>query len=172
MIAHNDVVKIGCLRKSHGIKGEISLVFDKSAYADIDSDFYFLEIDGIFVPFLIEEITFTTDTDARVKFEDIDDEARASQFANLHVFLLRKQVSQGVEDASDDWDFFIGYSVVEQHNRNLGTIESVDTSTVNVLFLVQDQDAEHLIPATEDFITEINHDQQVIYMNLPEGLIE
>ena len=172
MIARDDVIKIGKLQKSHGIKGEISLVFDKTAYADIDTEFYFLDIDGIFVPFLIEEITFITDTGARVKFEDIDDETRAAKFSNLHVYLLRKQIPKGIAEETSDWDLFIGYTVFDQYLRDLGIIESVDTATINTLFIVKKSETELLIPATEDFIFEINDDKKIIRMNLPEGLIE
>ncbi len=172
MITKDEIIKIGKLQKSYGIKGEISLVFDKPAYADIDTEFYFLDIDGIFVPFLIEEITFITDTGARVKFEDINDETRAAQFANLHVFLLRKQISENSHDEKLDWNFFIGYTVFDQYLRNLGLIESVDSATLNVLFVVKKSETELLIPATEDFIVEINTDKKIIHMNLPEGLVE
>ncbi len=172
MITKDEVIRIGKLKKSHGIKGEISLVFDKPVYADIDTEFYFLDIDGIFVPFLLEEISFTTDTSSRVKFEDIDDEAKASQFANLHVFLLRKQVPEASDDDAYDWSFFIGYTVFDQHLRDLGVIESVDSATINVLFVVMKGEEERLIPATEDFIFEINDDKKIIRMNLPDGLIE
>ncbi|MDO5665437.1 MAG: ribosome maturation factor RimM [Bacteroidia bacterium] len=172
MITKEEVIKIGKLQKSYGIKGEISFVFDKSAYADIDTEFYFLDIDGIFVPFLLEEITFITDTNARVKFEDIDNETRAAKFANLHVFLLRKQVSENLTDEKLDWDFFIGYTVFDQHLRNLGTIESVDSATINILFIIKKGEEELLIPATEDFIISINDEQQTLHMKLPEGLID
>lgn len=172
MITRDEVIKIGKLQKSHGIKGEISLVFDKPAYADIDTEFYFLDIEGIFVPFLLEEITFITDTGARVKFEDIDDETRASQFSNLHVFLLRKQVPEEILEETSDWDIFIGYSIFDQHLRDLGVIESVNTGTINTLFIVKKREEELLIPATEDFIFEINKEKKVIRMNLPQGLIE
>lgn len=172
MITKDEVIKIGKLQKTHGIKGEISLVFDKSAYADVDTEFYFLDIDGIFVPFLIEEITFITDTGARVKFEDIDDETRATQFVNLHVFLLRKQVSENQKDDKSDWDFFIGYTVFDQHLRDLGIIESVDSTTINILFIVKKSETELLIPATEDFIVKINTEKKIIHLNLPEGLVE
>ena len=172
MIAKDEVIKIGKLQKPYGIKGEISLVFDKPAYADIDTEFYFLDIDSILVPFLVEEITFITDTDARVKFEDIDCETKAAKFVNLHVFLLRKQVSENLNDEKNDWNFFIGYSVFDQHYRDLGKIESVDAATINVLFIVKKADEEYLIPATEDFITEVNDRQKIIHMNLPEGLVD
>ena len=128
MITKDEIIKIGKLQKSYGIKGEISLVFDKPAYADIDTEFYFLDIDGIFVPFLIEEITFITDTGARVKFEDIDDETRAAQFANLHVFF--KQI--GNSTTKIDWNFLsatLFYRVLAKFRL----IESADSATLNVL---------------------------------------
>ena len=172
MITKDEVIKIGKLQKSYGIKGEISLVFDKPAYAGIDTEFYFLDIDRIFVPFLVEEITFITDTAARIKFEDINDETAAARFANLHVFLLRKQMPENLDEENPEWDFFIGYRVYDQYNCDLGTIESVDTATVNVLFIVKQANEEYLIPATDDFVTWVNDEQKIICMNLPEGLID
>lgn len=172
MINTDEVLKIGYLQKSHGIKGEITLIFDKSDYADIDTDFYFLDIDGIYVPFFIEEITFVTHIGARVKFEDINDETQASRYVNLSVFVYRSQAIENKSDENDDWDFFIGYSVSEQNGRSLGIIESVDSSTMNVLFLLKDAEKEYLIPATQDFISEIDEHTKHIRMNLPEGLIE
>ena len=172
MITKDEVLKIGKLQKPYGIKGEISLVFDKPVYAGIDTEFYFLDIDRIFVPFLIEEITFITDTGARVKFEDVNDETEAARFANLYVFLLRKQVPENLDEENPEWDFFIGYRVIDQHNRDLGTIESVDMATLNVLFIVKQAKEEYLIPATDDFITRVNDEQKIICMNLPEGLID
>jgi len=37
---------------------------------------------------------------------------------------------------------------------------------------VKKSETELLIPATEDFIVEINTDKKIIHMNLPEGLVE
>ncbi len=172
MITRDELLKIGKLQKPYGIKGEISLVFDKPVYTGIDTEFYFLDIDRIFVPFLIEEITFIPDTGARVKFEDVNDETEAARFANLHVFLLHEQVPENPDEENPEWDFFIGYRVIDQHDRDLGTIEGVDAATLNVLFIVKKANEEYLIPATGDFITRVNNEQKMIRMNLPEGLID
>lgn len=172
MIEKEEVLRIGKLHKSHGIKGEIALVLDKPAYADVDAEFYFLEIDGIFVPFLIEEVALVTDTAARVKFADVDDEIQASRLANRNVFVLREHVVSHSDDGVSNWDFFIGYSVLDQCSGDLGTIESVDSATINILFVVKKGETEHLIPAAEDFIVEVNSEKKIICMDLPEGLIE
>ena len=172
MISKEDIVKIGRTQKPYGIKGEINILFQKAEYAEMDTEFYFLEIDGIPVPFFIEEFTFATDVQARVKFEDISDEKRASLFANLDVFIPREALEDLPATEEKDWDFFIGYSIVDQTGNNLGKIEDVDMQTINTLFIVNNGNDEYLIPATEDFITAIDEKNRIIEMNLPEGLIE
>lgn len=171
MISFNDIAKVGRTQKPHGIKGEINVVFQKPEYADIDTDFYFLEIDGIPVPFFVEEFTYSTDVAARVKFEDVSDETKASAYANLNVYLPVEEVRKSHRGDEPSWDFFIGYSIVSE-SEHLGTIENVDDSTLNVLFIVKNDDNELLIPATEDFIVNIDEEKRVITMNLPEGLID
>lgn len=172
MIFKKDILKIGRTQKPHGIKGEINILFQKAEYADLDTEFYFLEIDGIPVPFFVEEFTFSTDVQARVKFEDISDEKHASRFANLDVYIPREALNDAPVSEERGWDFFIGYSVVDQNGVNLGEIEHVDMQTINTLFIVKNGEEELLIPATEDFITAIDEKNNIIEMNLPEGLIE
>lgn len=172
MILSSDMIQIGRLLKPYGIKGEITLLFDKPELADIDTEYYFLEIDSIFVPFFIEEATFNSDVTLRVKFEDIDDEVFASKFSKLPVFLHREMVENVISQENYDWDFFIGYTIVAQNNTIIGVVDAVDSATINVLFVVVNGDEEHLIPATEDFIVSIDEKTKTIWMNLPDGLIE
>ena len=58
MIFKEDLVLIGKLLKPHGIQGEITLLFEKELYTEIETPYYLLELDGIYVPFFIEEIWF------------------------------------------------------------------------------------------------------------------
>ena len=51
---------------------------------------------------------------------------------------------------------------------DIGEIEYVEDSTSNTIFCVDDK----LIPATEDFIEGIDPKERVIYMKLPEGLLD
>lgn len=174
MITKDSVFKIGRLQKSHGIKGEISIVYDKPQYADIDVDFYFMDIDSIYVPFLIEEVNFMSDNRGRVKFENIENETDASQYSNIEIYVLKKDIPEIEDSMSTDWDWFIGYKIIAQDNNNIGKIVDVDSSTMNILFIVKNDDTgeEHLIPATEDFIIEIDEENNTMYLNLPEGLLE
>lgn len=172
MITENDVVRIGRLLKPRGVKGEITLLFEKEAYADIDVPYYFLDIDGIYVPFFIDEIRFVSNVSAWVKFEDVEDETMASRYTYSSVFLLKETVKEAIDNSDPDWNYFIGYSVSDTSLGDLGVIEEVDTSTINVLFIVKQHGTEYLIPATEDFIIDVDEFRKSIRMDLPEGLIE
>ena len=52
MIKEEEVYKIGKLGKTHGVKGEISFLFDDDVFDRVDADYLVLMIDGILVPFL------------------------------------------------------------------------------------------------------------------------
>jgi 16S rRNA processing protein RimM len=172
MISREDILWVGHTQKPYGIRGEIMVLFQKAEYADIDAEYYFLEIDGIPVPFFVEEFTFTTDVSARVKFEDVNDEKTASRYVNLEVFLPREVVHAGYMPNSDDRESFVGYTIVDQHGETLGVIREVDRTTLNVLFIVQQEARELLIPATEDFIVAIDTEKKILEMFLPEGLTD
>jgi len=172
MISEKDIIKVGSTQKPYGIRGEVVILFSREEYGEADSEYYFLMIDGIPVPFFIEEFTFTTNLSARVKFEDVEDEKDASKYVNLDVYLPRNILSEENAEAVDSWHLFVGYDVVDQRGEILGTISNVDDSTLNVLFVLLKDEEELLIPATEDFITAIDQDKKIIEMNLPEGLLD
>lgn len=170
MILSENILPIGRLLKPHGIKGEITLLFDKEAYADVESPYYIIEVEGIFVPFFVETLRYVSDVSAKVKFEDLDDEVSVARYSNSTVFLPKESMSEEMH-AESEWDYFLGFSVADKTLGDIGKIEEIDTSTLNVLFVVRNNEAEYLIPATEDFILEIDENRRVIRMDLPEGLI-
>lgn len=173
MITKDSVFKIGKLQKSHGIKGDIIVMYDQSEYADIDVDFYFLDIDAIYVPFMIEEVNFMTDTRGIVKFEDIDTQEEASKYSNIDVYILKSEMPEtNVDDNASSWNWFVGYKIIDQNKNNLGEVIDIDDATMNTLFILERDGEEYLIPATEDFITNIDEESKTIYLELPEGLIE
>lgn len=173
MISRKEILQVGTTQKPYGIKGEIVIRFRKAEYADAETAFYFLEIEGIPVPFFIEEFTYSTDVTARVKFEDVNDEIAAARYVNCDVFIPRESLKASDEQPDTaTWDYFVGFTVVDEEQGILGVIEEVDESTMNVLFVVRGDDKEYLIPATEDFISAIDEEKNIIKMVLPEGLIE
>lgn len=173
MLTKQNLFKIGKLQKPHGIQGELTLTYDQAIYADIDTEFYFLDIDSIFVPFLIEELTLFGDNRGRVKLEDLDDEVQASRYTNYDIYIQRHLIDETPElEEEAGWDYFVGYTIIDQYEQIIGEIAEVDSSTMNTLFIIYKDEDEIIIPATEDFITHINNQLKQLHMQIPQGLLD
>ena len=167
MIREDDVYKIGRIGKPHGIGGEVTLRFSDDVFDRVDADYLVLMVDGILVPFFIEEYRFRSDEVALVKFEDIDTKDRASELTGCDVFFPRH-----LADAGDDvltWSQIVGYDIVDvSSGKTIGRIEAVDETTINTLLELSDGT---LIPAADEFIEDIDHEERKLMMRLPEGLV-
>lgn len=167
MIRQEEVYKIGRLGKAHGVKGEVSLQFDDDIFDRVDADYLILDIDGILVPFFMEEYRFRSDAVALVKFEDIDTQQRASELTGCDVYFPRALAD---EDEEPTLSMLVGFDLVEANNgRTVGRIAAIDDSTANILFELED---ERLIPANDELIHDIDTKHKVIKMDIPEGLLE
>ena len=135
MIRKEEVFKIGVINKPHGVKGEVSFTFTDDIFDHVDCDYLILLMDGILVPFFMEEYRFRSDNVALVKFEDIDTAEQARRFTNVEVYFPKKFMDEQ-EDVTS-WNFFIGFRVEDVHHGYLGEITDVDDTTINVLFSIE-----------------------------------
>lgn len=171
MIKKEEVYKIGLFNKPHGIHGELSFTFTDDIFDRVDCDYLVCLLDGIFVPFFIEEYRFRSDSTALVKLEGVDSSERARMFTNIEVYFPVKFAENVTTPGELTWDFFQGFTMCDVHAGELGEIIDVDQTTVNILFVVKYGKEELLVPAQEEFIVEIDQMHKVITMNLPEGLL-
>jgi 16S rRNA processing protein RimM len=170
MISQENVYKIGILGKPHGIKGELSFMFNDDVFDRVDADYLIVLIDGILVPFYIEEYRFHGNDTALVKFYDIDDSDRARDLTGCEIY-FPKALSD-VDDFDNSWESIVGFDVFNGDNY-IGAIASVDTSTENILLSVFTNDGnEILIPAAEEFMKNIDADKKKLVMELPDGLLD
>ena len=171
MIKKEEVYKIGLFNKPHGIHGELQFTFTDDIFDRVDCDYLICLLDGIFVPFFIEEYRFRSDSTALVKLEGIATADRARMFTNVEVYFPVKHAEEA-EDGELSWNFFVGFRMEDVRHGELGEVVEVDTTTVNTLFVVEQEDGEELlIPAQEEFIVEINQEKKLITVELPEGLL-
>ena len=172
MIRREEVYKIGKIGKPHGVSGEINFMFDDDVFDRTDAEYLVLDIDGILVPFFMEEYRFRSDSTAIVKFCDIDTQEKVRQLTGCEVFFPRAHA--GDDDGVVTWSAIVGFAVIDQESdRRVGTIRSVDDSTVNTLFEVSaDGGQDMLLPAHEELIADVDMAGQTITMHLPEGLFD
>ena len=168
MIKPEEVYRIGRLGKTHGIKGEVSLQFDDDIFDRVDADYLVLDVEGILVPFFMEEYRFRSDTVALVKFCDVDTQQRASELTGCDVYFPRALADEDEENVS--YAMLVGFSIIDADTEDkIGTIAAVDDTTVNLLFELENG---RLIPASDDLISDIDMKKGEIRMNIPEGLLE
>lgn len=168
MIKREEVYKIGRLGKTHGVRGEISFLLDDDVFDRTDADYIILDIDGILVPFFIEEYRFKTDSNALMKFYGIDTQERARELTGCDVYFPRELADSDEEDIS--WAELVGYSLIDSNTgKTIGEIAAIDDTTINILFELTDG---KLIPASDELIQHINTQQHQIEINLPEGILE
>ena len=168
MIKAEDVYKIGRIGKAHGIKGEVSLQFDDDIFDRVDADYLVLDIDGILVPFYMEEYRFRNDSVCLVKFCDIDTQQRAAELTGCDVYFPRALAEEA--DEMPSLVSLVGFDLVDASDgKTVGNIVTIDDQTANILFELNDGT---LIPANDDLITDIDWEGQRITMNIPKGLLE
>ncbi len=171
MIKKEEIYKIGVLTKPHGIKGEVSFFFTDDVFDRVDCDYLICLMEGIFVPFFIEEYRFKTDTVALVKFEGIDTAEQARRFTNVEVY-FPLHLAVETTDEGLSWPYFVGFEVVDVNHGKLGHVVAVDDSTANTLFIIEHGGRELLVPAHEEFIKELDHEQRRMLLQMPDGLLQ
>lgn len=172
MIKEEDIYKIGKLGKPHGVQGEVSFHFTDDVFDRVDVEYLILKLDGIFVPFFMEEYRFHGSETALIKFEDIDSQDRAKELTGCEVYFPRHLSDSDEENIS--WAEIVGFALIDAATGNtIGTIQGVDDSTINTLFDIETENHQNiLIPASDDLLQQVDADKREIIMNLPEGILD
>lgn len=173
MIRRDDVYKIGTIGKSHGVRGEVSLHFDDDVFDRVDADYLVLDVDGILVPFFMEEYRFRSNETALVKFEDIDTQDRARSLTGCDVYFPRT-LADSAETGQMSLPEIVGYTVVDAASGNIiGTLDGIDDTTENILFeITSSGGSEILVPVNSDWIAGIDAVERRVVMTLPDGLLD
>lgn len=171
MILRKELKPIGRIVKTHGIKGEINAEW----HTDVNPDelrCIVIDIDGIFVPFFLRTARPRGTESYILAFDGIDDDRQATSITGHEIYALRHELPDGhSDDDSISADDITGFEIIA-NNSPLGTIESYDDSTANILFIVRQPNGKQTyIPAVDDFITGIDVNERTITMALPSEIL-
>jgi len=172
-IPKNHCEKIGFIRKTHGVHGELVLEFEtRFEESAADASRFLIEQDGLLVPFFLEEegFRFKTANTAIVKLMDVETEKYAKRLVSCPVFLFSGEIID--EDEETLHSYLLNFEVEDTQLGKIGTIRHVDDYSGNIVLTVEYQGNEVLIPFSEDLLVSIDHDQKILVMNLPDGLMD
>lgn len=74
------------------------------------------------------------------------------------------------EEGSYYWHQIMGMEVVTSDNRRLGRVEAIIPTGGNDVYVVRDGEKEVLIPAIDSVVVDIDLNERVLRLDLPEGL--
>jgi 16S rRNA processing protein RimM len=159
---------LGKITKLHGYKGSMVLFIDSSTpqyFRHLES--VFLEINQELIPFFFSERGKLNGKKLIVKLEDVNPE-QASSLVGCQAYLPKEMLPSETEGFYDK--AIVDFDAIS-NGSSVGRIKGVIENTAQNLFLIEGE-KEFLVPAVEAFIKEIDHQNKIVYLELPEGLLD
>jgi 16S rRNA processing protein RimM len=170
-----DLVEIGKLGKTHGIKGELKTRFLEH-YLDYiyelckPGQLVFLEMDGFKIPYKIARLR---NQDLLLSFEKVTSVEVARKLVNAQVYIARGIISDLDLDQISSDDLTAFNILDDDTGQVIGRIDRVEETPAHPIAMVIMEDGKSLfIPLADELISDIDMEENRIYMTLPEGLID
>jgi 16S rRNA processing protein RimM len=164
-------ILLGKITGVHGKDGTVTVKVIKDFSEDIpELESVFLEIEGIPVPFFIEYIELINPGTIHIKFEDYDNISKVSEFTGSSVLIPNRA---DFNNNRKEGQALTGYKVFSDSNNSVGIIEEIIQNPGQWLFKVRSGEKDYiLVPVHEDLIVEINHENRIVRMIIPDGLTD
>jgi 16S rRNA processing protein RimM len=172
-IPKSECTKIGFIRKTHGVHGAVVLEFESEFEESVDeAERFFLEVDGLLVPFFVAEegFRYKSAKTAIVEFDWVKSENEARRYVGLPVYLFQWEIVDEAEEPSVSQ--FLHYRLLDENSLEIGVVTAVDDYSGNVVFTVDANGQELLVPFNEDLLISADDDHKIITLRLPEGLLD
>ncbi|SMG40764.1 ribosome maturation factor RimM [Sphingobacterium psychroaquaticum] len=162
---------IGYITKTRGLKGEVQLFFEFEDYMDLEFDVLFVEVNKKLVPYFVDTIKLQKNSTAYLNLEDVDHIDKAQAIVKKKVYLPNDKMP---ERDPDDFRYtdLIGYLVIDENEGELGEITQVQELPQQFMASVDFNGQELLFPLNDDLILGIDAEEQVLEVELPEGLVD
>lgn len=168
-----EYICIGKIVNTHGIKGELKI----QSYSDFDSLRYkkgntvYIHYENKYVPFVVQ--TFRSHKgNSLVSFQDKQDINLVEQYKNCDVYIekdSRKPLGKGKYYR----DQIKGLQAYDQNNTLLGKVISVEETkgAQNNIRIQKGDGSEFLVPFIDEFIKNVDLDNQTLVIQMQEGLL-
>ncbi len=171
MLAHQDSFPIGYITKTRGLKGEVQIFFQYDNPDLLELDVVFIEIYDRLVPFFVSSYQLLSNGTGFFFFEDVNHIDETKELLRKNVFLAntKKPVRNADEFSIMDLK---GFRVQEKTYGDLGEILEINEFPQQFIATVKVDSVEIMFPIADDFIVEINKEDKILAINLPEGLLD
>ena len=170
----NEFVKVGKTQKAHGIKGELKLHVEDHFIVDLfETEALFVEIKGQKIPYFIENLQ---EGNALIlKLEGVDTRTESEQLMHKDVYMNRDDISLSDEIIASEglvYKFTEGFKIVDILYGEIAEIEEVVEFPQQEMAYVTFKNKTLLLPLHPNFVVEVDRENKILTMNLPEGLLD
>ncbi|AWV96860.1 ribosome maturation factor RimM [Arcticibacterium luteifluviistationis] len=163
---------LGKITKPHGLKGEVILWMDVDVpelYENMES--VFLEVNGELVPYFFEDLQIRGKKSI-AKFEDMETIEETESIINCEVYLPIDNLPV-LDKKTFYYHELPGFQLKEEKTGEIiGVVTKVYEGAGQDLIAFEIEGTEVLVPISDDIVKEIERDNNILNVNLPEGLIE
>lgn len=170
------LVAVGRVRKPHGYKGELKVTLEADHVNDFaESKFVFVGRDpNTALPY---ELLTLRGLDPIVQLAGFESKEQCAVLAGQIIYLRDDDVTQRedpneIAPDQEDYKRFIGFAVIDDDIGEVGQISDVTATPHQILAEVVHDERKHLVPLNQDLIRGIDFTQKIVFMELPEGLLE
>ena len=164
---------IGFVAKKHSFNGVLSIKLDGTIINDYKSlECVYIEIEGQLIFYRIEHSSIQKKIFLKLKLEDVDNDNAAKALIKKHVYVLKKNVTQLKSHIFFNFQI-TGFKVQDKEENYIGLVHEINiSSTQPILIVFNEEKKEIMIPLVDNFIVTVNKKNQIITVDLPEGLID
>ncbi len=162
-----DCFLIGTIFKLHGFKGKIKVYNNEDIIINLDClKYLFIKINGILIPFFIENAKTDINNNFIVKIENINSEYQAKEFVNKEVFIRNE------DNSLKNKENIIGFSEIDIEKGYLGKISNINKKTSqHIIYVRQKNQNEFCFPLHENFIKNIDNKKNILEVIISEEMI-
>ena len=123
------------------------------------------------IPYFVDKSQLHKSNLLRLKFEDVSSEIDAEQLLKKEVYLPLALLPK-LEGNTFYYHEIIGFHIVDENFGSVGLISGVNDSSAQVLFEIDRNGIEILIPLNDDIISSVDRTNKTVTVNTPPGLID
>ena len=165
-----DLLKVGVITTTHGIRGEVKVYPTTDADRFLDLEYVLLDTGREKRKLEIENVKYFKNL-VILKFRGIDNINDIERYKRCPLLVERKDA---VELEADEYFIadMIGIEVVTEDDKPFGTLKDVMETGANDVYVIDtDEHGEVLVPAIRECILDVDIENQKMKIHLMDGLI-
>lgn len=173
MLPGLNCVELGIITRRHGLKGQlvVQLIHQSGVENLKEAESIFIEIDGLLIPFFIEEFNPHA-RNPLIKFVDVEDEKFIKRLENCKLWIdVNNNFIESKETEQEDITSLIGFNIIDKTFGKIGFLTNINLIPGNNILEIDYNGQILFIPYHPNIVDSIDLDNKSIYINAPEGLI-